>query len=123
MSTDDVGVLLDLNRSYVRAAQESDATWYAENLADDFLSSRPDGVLEDKREFLARIARPQPARDMRPVDPRVRILGDVALVHSGFAFRKPDGRPGTGRYTDIYVKRGGRWLCVSAHFNVRETVP
>ena len=56
---------------------------------------------------------------MRPVEPRVRILGEVALIHSGFSYRKPDGSPGTGRYTDIYARRNGRWLCVSAHFNAR----
>jgi len=29
-------VLLELNRNYVRSAQESDVGWYAENLSDDF---------------------------------------------------------------------------------------
>ena len=30
--------------------------------------------------------------------------------------RKEDGRllSGGGRYTDIWAKRGGRWLCVAA---------
>jgi len=115
----DVEALLELNRNYVRSAQESDVKWYAENLAEDFESSTPGGALEDKKAFLARVARPAAGRDMRAVDPSVRILGDVALIHSGFAYTRPDGSAGIGRYTDIYAKRGGRWLCVSAHFNAR----
>jgi hypothetical protein len=44
------------------------------------------------------------------------ILGDVALIHAGFRDRKPDGQVGLGRYTDIWARRQGRWLCVATHF-------
>jgi ketosteroid isomerase-like protein len=115
----DLEILLELNRNYVRSAQESDVKWYADHLADDFMSSTPGGALEDKAAFLARVAKPAAGREMRAVAPQVRFLGDVALIHSGFSYRKPDGSPGVGRYTDIYAKRGGRWLCVSAHFNAK----
>jgi hypothetical protein len=27
----------------------------------------------------------------------------------------PDGKPGSGRYTDVWARRNGRWLAVSAH--------
>ncbi|MPZ21867.1 MAG: nuclear transport factor 2 family protein, partial [Luteitalea sp.] len=26
-----------------------------------------------------------------------------------------DGKPGSGRYTDVWAKRDGEWLAVSAH--------
>ncbi len=114
--TDDLGTLQELNRGYVRAAEASDVAWYADHLADDFLSTNPDGSLMDRAGFLARMARPYPGSHAVPVDVRIRILGDVALIHAGFRDRKPDGQVGTGRYTDIWARRGGRWLCVSAHF-------
>ena len=44
-------------------------------------------------------------------------FGDLALIHGGFRYRKPGGQAGSGRYTDVYARRQGRWLCVSAHFN------
>jgi len=113
----DIETLLELNRQYVRAAQESDTAWYADHLADDYRASNPDGSLLDRAGFLARMARPYPGSQAQTVDPRIRILGDVALVHAGLRWRKPDGSVGTGRYTDIYARRDGRWLCVSAHFN------
>lgn len=39
------------------------------------------------------------------------------MLHAGFRYDKPDGSAGTGRYTDVWARREGRWLCVSAHFN------
>ena len=41
--------------------------------------------------------------------------GYVALIHAKTVYTKPDGAPGAGRYTDIWQKREGRWLCVAAH--------
>ncbi len=112
----DLETLEELNRGYVRAAEASDVGWYADHLAEDFLSTNPDGSLMDRAAFLARMARPYPGSHAEPVDVRIRILGEVALIHAGFRDRKPDGQTGTGRYTDIWARRGGRWLCVSAHF-------
>ena len=54
-------------------------------------------------------------RDLRAHDVNVRLLGDVAIVHARTTYTMADGRPGTGRYTDVWSKRGGRWLAVSAH--------
>lgn len=76
-----------------------------------------DGKLADKPAFLQRIARGGGGSQFQAVDLRIRLLGDVALIHAGFRYRRPDGAEGSGRYTDIWAKRGGRWLCVSAHFN------
>ena len=113
----DLEVLHELNRRYVRAAETSDVRWYEENLAEDFLASNPDASIVDREAFLARIARPYPGSNLEALDVRVRFFDALALVHAGFRYTKPDGQPGSGRYTDIYARRAGRWLCVSAHFN------
>jgi ketosteroid isomerase-like protein len=113
----DLRTLEELNRNYVRSAEQSDVRWYTENLAEDFLSSSVDGSIADRAAFLARIARPYPGSNLEAVDVRIRIFGELALVHAGFRYTKPDGQTGSGRYTDAYARRQGRWLCVSAHFN------
>jgi len=113
---DDLEALQELNRGYVRAAETSDVAWYADHLADDFLSTNPDGSLMDRAGFLARMSHPYPGSHAEPLDVRIRLLGDVALIHAAFRDRKPDGQLGTGRYTDIWARRNTRWLCVSAHF-------
>lgn len=112
-----IELLAKLNEGYVRASQNADVEWYREHLAEDFLISTVDGSISDKSEFLRRIARGFPGTDLAAVEPRVRILGEVALIHAGFRYTKPDGSLGSGRYTDIWALRQGRWLCVSAHFN------
>jgi hypothetical protein len=112
----DLEVLLDLNRNYVRSALESDVRWYSENLSEDFYITAPDGVLLNREAFLKRIANPYPGTHAEPVDVMVRILGDVAIIHSGYRDTRLNSEPSYGRYTDIYERRDGRWLCVAAHF-------
>ena len=112
----DLENLLELNRNYVRSAAESDVRWYADNLAEDYRATNPDGSFVDKAGFLARFKEGSPKKDYGAVDVNIRILGDVALIHSGFHDRRSDGTLGKGRYTDIYARRGTRWLCVCAHF-------
>ena len=117
VSASDLHTLQELNRNYVRSAETSDVRWYSENLAEDFLSSSVDGSLVDRPSFLARVARPYPGSNLEAQDVRIRIIGEVALIHAAFKYRKADGQEGSGRYTDIWARRQGRWRCVSAHFN------
>jgi ketosteroid isomerase-like protein len=117
----DIALLEDLNRNYVRAALESDAKWYQDNLADDYTSSNPDGSFVDKAGFIKRISRPYPGSEARAEHVTIRVLGDFALIHSGFRHRRADGREQTGRYTDTWARRNGRWLCIAAQFHLLST--
>src|SRR6516164_8484918 len=87
-------VLLELNRNYVRSALESDVRWYEENLSEDFYITAPDGALLNREAFLKRIANPYPGTEAEAVDVLVRILGDVAIIHSGYRDRKLTGETG-----------------------------
>ena len=119
----DLDTLLELNRGYVRSAQDADVRWYDENLAADYVSGNPDGTLSDKAGFLARIAKGANGAKYAAEDVRIRILGDVALIHSGFRAKRPDGTVQMGRYTDIWQRRGDRWLCVAAQFGLQPPQP
>ena len=112
---DDLKLLEQLNRNYVRSVQESDVRWFDENLTPDFMNSNLDGTLVDRAGFLAQIARPVSIAGLKEEDVRIRILGDTAIIHARTTFRKVDGQNGAGRYTDIWQRRGARWLCVAAH--------
>jgi hypothetical protein len=48
-------------------------------------------------------------------DVKVRIMGDVAIIHVRTTYVLPDGRVGSGRYTDVWARQNGRWVAVSAH--------
>jgi hypothetical protein len=86
-----------------------------EILAEDFLCSNPDGSLVDRAAFLAQTARPVTISNLEARDVMVRLLGDVAIIHARTTYTLPDGRQGAGRYTDVWARRAGRWLAVSAH--------
>jgi len=42
-------------------------------------------------------------------------MGDTAIIHARTNYVKPDGTVGGGRYTDVWMRQDGHWLCVSAH--------
>ena len=107
--------LKDLNRNYVRSVLESDVRWFDANLAPDFVNSNPDGSLVDRAGFLKQIAAPCAVSNLREEDVQINVLGDVAIIYARTTYGKPDGRPGSGRYTDVWQLRQGRWLCVSAN--------
>jgi|SRR5688572_8642821 len=111
----DADILRRLNQNYIRSVQESDVGYFEEALAEDFVSTRPDCSLVDRAEFLAQIARPAGIANLEAHDVRIRLLGDTAIIHARTSYTKPDGQPGAGRYTDVWARRLGRWLCVAAH--------
>ena len=111
----DLATLLELNGDYIRSVQTSDVRRFDEILADDFLCSNPDGSLVDRAAFLTQTARPMAISNLEAHDVRVRIIGDVAIIHARTTYTMPDGKAGSGRYTDVWARRQGRWLAVSAH--------
>jgi ketosteroid isomerase-like protein len=111
----DLDALLALNRDYINSVQHGDVRRFDEILAADFLCSNPDGSLIDKPQFLAQTARPVSISGLEAEDVKVRILGDVAIIHAATRYRTADGQLRNGRYTDVWARRGGRWLAVSAH--------
>jgi ketosteroid isomerase-like protein len=114
-SKPDLDTLLALNRDYITSVQTSDVRRFDEILADDFLCSNPDGSLVDRKRFLEQTARPVTISNLEAHDVQVRLLGDVAIIHARTSYTTPDGRAASGRYTDVWARRHGRWLAVSAH--------
>ena len=110
----DIDILRQLNQDYIRSVQISDTRRFDEILADDFLNSNPDGSLVDRAQFLAQIARPAMISNLEAHDVRVRVMGDFAIIHARTTYMHEGGRAGAGRYTDIWARREGRWLCVAA---------
>ena len=113
--TTDLQALEALNEGYIRAVRASDVQWFDQNLSQDFLNSNPDGTLIDRAAFLRQIAPPCPVAQFGVEDVRIRIFGDTGIAHGRTTYIKADGQRGTGRYTDVWLRQGGRWLCVSAH--------
>ncbi len=111
----DLETLLALNDDYIRSVQHADVARFEQILADDFLATLQDGRALDRRAFLAHTAMPVAISGLTAQDVNVRLMGDFAIVHARTTFTTTDGRAGEGRYTDVWARRGGRWLAVAAH--------
>ena len=113
----DLEVLDRLNAQYVQAVDQKDAAWFDRHLSADFLNTNPDGSLVDRAAFLRQVSRGAGVSGIKESDVRIRILGDVAIIHARTSYQLPSGATGVGRYTDIWMRHDGGWLCVAAHVN------
>jgi hypothetical protein len=115
MGEDDY-VLRELNLGYVQAFLDSNVAWYDAHLAPDYRAVFGDGSLHDKGSLLAAAAHPVTNMQSFPtVSVTIRRFGDVALIHAENPYLRTDGLRGVNRYTDLWLKRAGRWLCIGAH--------
>lgn len=113
-SAEDLAILEQLNLDYVRSDQASDAQRFSEFLAEDFIVQTP-GVTRNREEYLEYIAKPRPFKDLALQESKIRILGDVALIHGRATYTMiADGAEQEALYTDVYQKRAGTWVCVAA---------
>jgi ketosteroid isomerase-like protein len=113
-SAGDLAILEQLNLDYNQADQASDAERFRTLLAEDFIVQTP-GVTRDRDEYLEYIAEPRPFKDLTLLESRVRILGDVALIHGRASYTiVADDTEQEALYTDAYQKREGTWVCIAA---------
>jgi ketosteroid isomerase-like protein len=111
----DIEILTALNRDYIASVQKGDVKRFGEVLADDFLCSNPDGTLIDRAEFLRQTALPVMISGLVAENVQIRVMGDVAIIHASTRYLTAAGELRKGRYTDVWARRGGQWLAVSAH--------
>jgi ketosteroid isomerase-like protein len=101
------------------AIVRKDTAAVARILAPDFVYVTPDGQVVERALLLRAIA--DPLGRMEPFTTRdvvVRRHGDAVVVTGWFRQAgTADGQPYASfvRYTDVYVRKDGRWIAVSAH--------
>ncbi len=105
-------------RQYSAALLHGDVRLLAGVLADTFVDTSASGVLHDKQQLLALIARQPPPASILETQRRIQVYGDTAVVTVRFEVHGSDrGKPYkfSGRATDVWIHRSGKWLCVAAH--------
>jgi ketosteroid isomerase-like protein len=112
---DDLEILEQLNRDYVAAVQHSDVRRFGEILAEEFYCSNPDGSLVDRAAFLKQTAQPVSISGLEAADVKIRLYGDVAIIHARTTYKTADGEEKSGRYTDAWARQNGAWRAISAH--------
>ncbi len=118
--------LMQMEHDWSAAFLNHDVSAVARILADDYVGTDGRGIMTTKAEEMEEAKAPAPDAPMpeRAIleetisDLKVRVYGNTAVV-TGIANEKVSfkGKESLIRYrrTTVYVKRQGRWQCVSFH--------
>jgi ketosteroid isomerase-like protein len=110
--------LIQLERAWDGAFVAKDMRFIERVLADEFVATYADGTRGDKAAEMAQTLDFDQRVDSSVLDSfRVRLYGDTAVVW--FSRHMTGPKAGkivsvTFRFVDVFVKRGGRWQCVSS---------
>jgi ketosteroid isomerase-like protein len=113
--------ILEIERGLMSAIERQDAEALGRFVAEDFVFRDAGGAMLAKPDFL-RLATSLPVKilSVRGEGLEARVYGETAVLTGrqralieGEQGQKEDG--GTQIFTDVFVRRGGRWLLVLAH--------
>ena len=111
--------LIKLENDWLQAFFKNDGAFADRFLAEDYMGTDEHGDVKDKAQEIAEIKAGAHLSTSGVLDNiRVRVYGDAAVVtgrhimkglFQGKEYRSPY------LWTDIFIKRGGRWQCVASH--------
>lgn len=111
--------LRNLNRQAAEMQVRRDVATATRLLADDYIFTQADGNVTNKAENIAIIGSPEfVCQSLTTDDIQVRVYGDTALVLGRATMKatyKGQDVGGEFRYTDVWVRRAGRWQNVASH--------
>jgi uncharacterized protein (TIGR02246 family) len=114
----DIEILKNLNRDWINSYPTKDSATLNRIFADDFVLINHRGMKMTKKDILASLDKQETlSAKIDSVD--VKLLTDnvgVVTAYTTFVL-KADGKEMTGQncYQDIYLKRKGKWVAVTAH--------
>jgi len=119
LHADDFEELRRMDKELAVATWTGDALWFQQNLSDDYVLVSPNGTVRTKRDVVSELA--TPGMKMNPfeaIEVQIRVYGESAVINGRMLQRFTLGRVRYAndlRYTDVYVKKKGRWILVSGH--------
>ena len=107
----------DLEKQWTDAELKQDAVALDRILADDIVEIESTGQVQTKAEDLADLKSGEfKLESLSFGDMKVRVFGNVAVVNGPYTMKgtyKGKDISHEGHFTDVFVKRQGRWQCVS----------
>jgi ketosteroid isomerase-like protein len=111
--------LIQLEHDWANAMVQRDVARLDQILANDFITTLPDGQTNSKADHLDEIRTEQYKVESMTLDNiKVRVFGDTAVVTYGVTEKSVDkGKDSGGHsvWTDVFVKRNGSWQIVAEH--------
>jgi uncharacterized protein (TIGR02246 family) len=105
----------EIERSWAQVAVTGDPSVCEQIFADDFVGVAPDGTQYTKQAFIDDTKAHPLGFTANELDAmKVRFEGDVAVAQGQETFTRKDGAKGRFVWTDVLVRRGGKWRIVAA---------
>lgn len=107
--------LIQAERQLADAFIKRDVAALESILAEEFIDSNPDGIAQGKAAAIAE-TKSGTVLSVTFADLKVRLYGDVGIVtglYTQKAVLNGKDATGTNRFTDVFVRRAGRWQLVS----------
>jgi ketosteroid isomerase-like protein len=117
---DDASQLYYLEREWNDAIRDKNAAWVEANYARDFTDiSARDGALSAKTAAVAEVRNDRSTYEVvETTEMAARVDGNAAIVTGVFHVKGRDGQnqpfDRRSRYTDVWIKRDGRWVVWSS---------
>jgi ketosteroid isomerase-like protein len=108
-----------LEDGYQKAMIDVDLAWFDANWAPDLLYVHTSGRTDARDRFVDLIRTGEHKHTRRETgDVRIRRYGDTVVVtgsqSSEYSNKGAPPQPFESRFTRVYVRREGRWMCVSS---------
>jgi ketosteroid isomerase-like protein len=108
--------LVKLENAWSEAVAKKDTTFLHNLYADEFMAIDKDGAITNKAQEIANtFSGKLKFTSYRLEDLKVRLYSDVAVVTGNNTVKatfQDHDISGLYRFTDVFVKRSGRWQCV-----------
>jgi ketosteroid isomerase-like protein len=118
-SSNDEQALMKLEQEFTDILLKGDGAALERLLADTLTLTEPDGTIRDKAGFVAVVKSGElKFASLQTHDMKVQVYGDTAVVTYHVTEKvtvKGQDRSGESRWTDVFVRQGGRWQLVAAH--------
>lgn len=120
--------ILKIHAGLDNAFIKKDLAYFESVLAPEYVYSDPQGRTFDHAGNLQQLKKEWADTSYRAIsvateNPKVKIMGNTALITADWTFRSVGTTPGAeehfdrGRYTGVYEKRDGKWMLVAEHFS------
>ena len=110
--------LIAMERQWLAAEVSGDVAALDKMYADDFIGTGPGGNILYKDDVVPPAEYQGRGRFPNATlkESVVRVYGTTAVVMGLVGIESPT-QPGQMRFTKVYLKRDGRWICVAAHLS------
>jgi ketosteroid isomerase-like protein len=120
--------ILKIHDGLDKAFIKKDVAFFENVMAADYVYSDPRGRTFDRAGNLEQLKKEWADTSYKALsatteNPKVRIIGNTALITADWTFTSQGTTPNAiehfdrGRYTGVYEKRDGKWMLIAEHFS------